>query len=101
MTMLNGAIVAMLISIAAGIAIRAWAFAIFALFVAFGLGTVIFAEGSSLIAAALSSIAILALMEVSYLVGVFLSGLWRRARKLPKNTSVADPAHATDKHRRG
>ncbi|CAN7554848.1 hypothetical protein LJR231_004041 [Phyllobacterium sp. LjRoot231] len=99
--MLNGAIVAMVISIAAGTSIRAWAFAIFAVFVACGLGAVTFAEGSSLIAAALSSFAILALMEVSYLVGVFLSGLWRRTRKLPKNGSVADPAHATDKHRRG
>jgi len=100
MTMLSGAIVVMAISIAAGTSIRVWAFAIFAFFVATGLGIVTFTQGSSLIAATLSSIAILALMEVSYLVGVFLSGLWRRTRKLPKNGSVADPAHATDEHRR-
>jgi len=98
--MLSGAIVVMAISIAAGTSIRVWAFAIFAFFVATGLGIVTFSQGSSLMAAMLSSIAILALMEVSYLVGVFLSGLWRRTRKLPKNGSVADPAHATDEHRR-
>jgi len=99
--MLSGAIVVIVISIAAGASIRVWAFAIFAVFVASGLGIVLFTEGSSLIAATLSSIAILALMEVGYLVGVFFSGLWRRTRKLPKNSSVADPAHATDKQRRG
>ena len=99
MTMLSGAIVVMVISITAGTSIRVWAFAIFAFFVATGLGVVTFTQGSSLIAAALSSVAILALMEVSYLVGVFLSGLWRRTRKLPKNGSAADPAHAADEHR--
>ncbi|WP_271894444.1 hypothetical protein [Candidatus Phyllobacterium onerii] len=99
--MLSGAIIAMVISIAAGTFLRAWAFAIFAIFIAFGLGAATFAQGSSLIAAALSSFAILALMEVGYLVGVFGSGLWRRRRKLPKNGSVADPAHAIDKNRRG
>lgn len=97
--MLSGAIVVMAISITAGTAIRVWAFAIFAFFVATGLGIVTFTQGSSLIAATLSSVAILALMEVSYLVGVFLSGLWRRTRKLRKNGSVADPARVTDKHR--
>ena len=99
--MLSGAIIAMVITIAAGTSLRAWAFAISAIFVAFGLGAATFADGSSLIAAALSSFAILALMEVSYLVGVFGSGLWRRSRKLPKIGSVADPAHAMDKNRRG
>jgi hypothetical protein len=99
--MLSGAIVVMVISITAGTAIRVWAFAIFAFFVATGLGIVTLTQGSSLIAATLSSIAILALMEVSYLVGVFLSGFWRRTHKLPKNGSVADPAHATDKNRQG
>ncbi|UXN62659.1 hypothetical protein N8E88_18800 [Phyllobacterium zundukense] len=97
--MLSGAIVVMLISITAGTAIRVWAFAIFAFFVATGLGVVTFTGGSSLIAATLSSMAILALMEVSYLVGVFLSGLWRRTRKFPKSGSTADAAHATDEHR--
>jgi hypothetical protein len=97
--MLSGAIVVMVISITAGTAIRVWAFALFAVFVATGLGIVTFTQGSSLIAAMLSSIAILALMEVSYLVGVFLSGLWHRTRKLPKNGSAADPAHVTDEHR--
>ena len=99
MTMLSGAIIVMVISITAGTAIRVWAFAIFAFFVATGLGVVTFTQCSSLIAAALSSIAVLALMEVSYLVGVFLSGLWRRTRKLPKNGSTADAAHAADEHR--
>lgn len=99
--MLSGAIIAMVISIAAGTFIRAWAFAVSAIFIAFGLGVATFAEGSPLMAAALSSFAILALMEVSYLVGVFGSGLWHRSRKLPKNGSVADPAHAMDKNRRG
>jgi hypothetical protein len=97
--MLSGAIIVMVISITAGTAIRVWAFAIFAFFVATGLGVVTFTQGSSLIAAALSSIAVLALMEVSYLVGVFLAGLWRRTRKLPKNGSTADAAHAADEHR--
>ncbi|UXN59207.1 hypothetical protein N8E88_09625 (plasmid) [Phyllobacterium zundukense] len=99
--MLSGAIVVTVISITAGTAIRVWASAIFAFFVACGLGIVTFTQGSSLIAAALSSIVILALMEVSFLAGVFSSGLWRRARSLRKNDSVTDPAHATDKNRRG
>lgn len=100
MTILNGAIIVVLISIAAGSAIPVWGFAIFAFFVSIGWGGVSYAAGSSLIASTIYSIGVLVLMEVSYLVGVFVSGFWRRARKVPKNGSVADPAQATSKHRR-
>ncbi|PSH64994.1 hypothetical protein [Phyllobacterium sophorae] len=101
MTILNGAIIVVLISIAAGTAIPVWGFAIFAFFVSIGWGGgVFYAGGSSLITATIYSIGVLVLMEISYLAGVFLSGLWRRARKAPTNGRVADPAQATSKHRR-
>ncbi|UXN67278.1 hypothetical protein N8E89_24195 (plasmid) [Phyllobacterium sp. A18/5-2] len=99
MTLVSGTIIVMVISIAAGSTIPVWGFAIFAFVVATGWGALSLVEGSSLVAAALSTIGILVLMEVCYLVGVFLFGLWRRARKLPKNGSVADRAPATNKHR--
>ena len=100
MTILNGAIIVVVISIAAGSAIPVWGFAIFAFFVAAGLGGVSFAAGYSLIAAISHSIGLLVIMEISYLVGVFLSALWRRTPKAPKSASVADPAQATSKQRR-
>ncbi|MBP2444319.1 hypothetical protein [Rhizobium leguminosarum] len=88
--MLITTLVAAVISIAAGAAIRAWAFAVFAFLVAIGFGSVAFADGSSVIAAVLSGIAILVLMEIGYLAGVFVSGLLRRSAKLRENKSVAD-----------
>lgn len=46
----------------------------FAFLVAIGFGSVAFADGSSVIAAILFGVAILSLMEIGYLAGVFLSG---------------------------
>lgn len=99
MTILNVTIIIAAISIAAGSAIPVWGFAIFAFLVAAGAAILSFAGGTSLIGATIYSIGILVLMEVSYLIGLFLSGLWRRTRKVPKNGSAADPARATSKHR--
>ncbi|MBB4214830.1 uncharacterized membrane protein (UPF0182 family) [Rhizobium sp. BK212] len=93
--MLITAVVAAVISIAAGASIRAWAFAIFAFLVAIGFGSVVFTDGSSMIAAILSAIAILALMEVGYLAGVFVSGFVRRSARQRQNNSVADNVAAT------
>ncbi len=87
MTILNGAVIVVLISIAAGTAIPVWGFAIFAFFVATGWGVASYVAGSTLIGTMINSMGVLVLMEISYLVGVFLSGLWRRARKVPKNRS--------------
>ncbi|MBY3225146.1 hypothetical protein HFO17_03930 [Rhizobium laguerreae] len=92
---------AAVISIAAGASIGAWAFAIFAILVAIGFGGVAFAGGSSVIAAMLSGIAILVLMEIGYLAGVFLSGLLRRSAKLRENNSVADSVATTSEHPQG
>ena len=67
--MLITALIAAVISIAAGASIRAWAFAIFAFLVAIGFGGVVFVDGSSAVAAIGSGIAILVLMEIGYLSG--------------------------------
>ncbi|RUM22980.1 hypothetical protein EFQ99_23375 [Rhizobium vallis] len=83
-------LVAALVSIAAGTSIRAWAFAIFAFLVAIGLGSVAFVDGSSVITASLSGIAILVLMEIGYVAGVFLSGFARRSARLRENSSGTD-----------
>jgi hypothetical protein len=42
------------------------------------------------LAAVLSGFAILAMMEIGYLAGVFVSGLLRRSARLRENNSVAD-----------
>jgi len=99
--MLITALIAAVISIAAGASIRAWAFAIFAFLVAAGFGSVAFVEGSSVIAAILSAIAILVLMEIGYLTGVFVSGLVRRSSRLRENNSVADTVAAASEHQQG
>ncbi|MBB4190543.1 ABC-type multidrug transport system permease subunit [Rhizobium aethiopicum] len=93
--MLITTLVAAVISIAAGASIRAWAFAIFAILVAIGFGSVAFADGSSLIGAIVSGIAFLVLMEIGYLAGVFLSGFARRSARLRQNNSAADSVAAT------
>ncbi|EJC81038.1 hypothetical protein Rleg4DRAFT_2708 [Rhizobium leguminosarum bv. trifolii WSM2297] len=86
--MLITTLIAAVISIAAGACIRAWAFAIFAFIVAIGFGGVVFVDGSSAAVAIGSGIAILALMEIGYLTGVFLSGLLRRnARRRESNSA--------------
>ncbi|ARM89747.1 hypothetical protein RHEC894_CH03476 [Rhizobium sp. CIAT894] len=93
--------VAVLISIAAGASIRAWAFAIFALLVAIGFGGVAFADGSSVVAAVLSGVAILAFMEIGYLAGVFVSGFLRRNARTRENNSVADNVATTHERPQG
>jgi len=99
--MLITAFIAAVISIAAGASIRAWAFAFFAFLVAIGFGSVAFVEGSSVIAAILSGIAMLALMEIGYLTGVFASGLLRRNSRLRENNSVADTVAAASERQQG
>ena len=99
--MLITALIAAVISIAAGASIRAWAFAIFAFLVATGFGSVAFVEGASVIAAILSCIAMLVLMEIGYLTGVFASGLLRRSSRLRENNSVADTVTAASEHQQG
>jgi hypothetical protein len=99
--MLITTLVAAVISIVAGASIRAWGFAIFAFLVAIGFGSVAFADGSSVIAATLSGIAILALMEIGYLAGAFLSGLLRRSARLRENNSVADSVATTSERPQG
>ena len=89
--MLNGTIIVILISLAAGAAIRAWAFAMFAIVVALGFGIVAY-QNSSLLGAALYGLGILVLMQVCYVTGVFVVGLWRRSRRAAKDRAVADPA---------
>ncbi|MGZ2485075.1 hypothetical protein ACVITL_003598 [Rhizobium pisi] len=91
-------LVTALVSIAAGAFIRAWAFAIFAFLVAIGFGGVAFADGSSVIAATLAGVAILALMEIGYVAGVFLSGFVRRSARLRENRSAPDNVAATSEH---
>ncbi|ANK87019.1 MULTISPECIES: hypothetical protein [unclassified Rhizobium] len=99
--MLITTLVAAVISIAAGASIRAWAFAIFAILVAIGFGSVAFVDGSSLIGAVVSGIAFLVLMEIGYLTGVFLSGFARRSARLPENNSAADSVAGTSERRQG
>lgn len=99
--MLITTVVAVVISIAAGASIRAWAFAIFAFLVAIGFGGVAFADGSSVIAAILSGIAILVFMEIGYLAGVFVSGSLRRSARLRENNSVADNVAPTRERPQG
>lgn len=98
MTILNVTIIIAVISIAAGSAMPVWGFAIFAFIVAAGVAVVSFAGETSLFGAAIQAIGVLVIMEISYLIGVFLSGLWRRTRKVPK--TMGDTAQATSKQRR-
>ncbi|RUM07629.1 hypothetical protein [Rhizobium chutanense] len=93
--------VAVVISIAAGASIRAWAFAIFAFLVAIGFGGVAFTDGSSVIAAILSGVAILVFMETGYLAGVFASGFLRRNARARENNSVADNVATTHERPQG
>ena len=96
--MLNGTIIVILISLAAGTAIRAWAFAIFAIVVAFGFG-IVANQSASLPEATLYGLGILVLMQVCYVTGVFVAGLWRRSRKPAKENAIADPAPVPSKQR--
>jgi bacteriorhodopsin len=97
--MLSGTIIVILISLAAGAAIRAWAFAIFAIVVALGFGTVAHQQ-ASLLEAALYGLGVLALMQVCYVTGVFVAGIWRRGRKPAEESKIADPAPVPSKQRR-
>jgi hypothetical protein len=99
--MLSVVIVMALVSIAASMFIRVGAFAVFAIFVACGFGVAQFLQGSSFVTAFLSTLAMLALMEIAYLVGLFLSGLWHRTSKLSKEAAATDNAPARGKHERG
>ncbi|MBY5352976.1 hypothetical protein HFO94_05345 [Rhizobium leguminosarum] len=99
--MLITILVAAVISIAAGASIRAWAFAIFAFLVAIGFGSVAFVDGSSVIAAIIFGVAILSLMEIGYLAGVFLSGFLRRSARLRENNSAADSVATTRERPQG
>jgi len=94
--MLNGTIIVILISLAAGAAIRAWAFAIFAIVVALGFG-IIAHQNASLLEAALYGLGILVLMQVCYVTGVFVVGLRRRSRRPAKDSAIADPAPVPSK----
>jgi hypothetical protein len=98
--MLNGTIIVILISLAAGAAIRAWAFAIFAIVVALGFGIVAH-QNASLLEAALYGLAILVLMQVCYVTGVFVAGLWRRSRKPSKESAIVDPTPVPSKQQQG
>ncbi len=89
--MLNGTIIVILISLAAGAAIRAWAFAIFAIIVALGFGIVAH-QNTSLLEAALYGLGILLLMQVCYVTGLFATGFWRRSRKSSKESAITDQA---------
>ncbi|ANM11968.1 hypothetical protein B5K08_18620 [Rhizobium leguminosarum bv. trifolii] len=95
--MLITALIAAVISIAAGVCIRAWAFAVFAFLVAIGFGGVVFVDGSSAVAAIGSAIAILVLMEIGYLTSVFLSGLLRRNARLRESHSVDNVSAASER----
>ncbi|OWV76390.1 hypothetical protein ATY77_25020 [Rhizobium sp. R634] len=99
--MLITALIAAVVSIVAGASIRAWAFVIFAFIVAIGVGSVVFADEASVLAALGSAIAILVLMEIGYLSGVFLSGLVRRNARLRENNSVADSVSAASERQQG
>ncbi|THK35521.1 hypothetical protein EHS39_24175 [Ensifer sp. MPMI2T] len=96
MTILSGVIVAA-VSIAAAARIRVVAFAVFALFVALGFGILTFMKGSPILDAAVSGIAFLLLMEISYIGGVFFWGLLRRARRHSARETIADPSHTPGK----
>ncbi len=98
--MLNGTIIVILISLAAGTAIRAWAFAIFAIVVSLGFGVVAH-QSASVLEAALYGLGILVLMQACYVTGVFAAGLWRRSRKPSKESAIADPAPVPGKQRQG
>ncbi|OWV79728.1 hypothetical protein ATY75_28580 [Rhizobium sp. N122] len=95
--MLITALIAAVISIAAGACIRAWAFAVFAFLVAIGFGGVVFVDGSSAVAAIGSAIAILVLMEIGYLTSVFLSGLLRRNARLRESNSADNVSAASER----
>jgi hypothetical protein len=95
--MLITTLIAAVISIAAGASIRAWAFAIFAFLVGIGFGGVVFVDGSSAVAAIGSGIAILVLMEIGYLTGVFLSGLLRRNARLRQSNSPDSVSAASER----
>lgn len=99
--MLITALIAAVVSIAAGASIRAWAFAIFAFLVAIGVGCVVFVDEASVLAALGSAIAILVLMEIGYLSGVFLFGFVRRNARLRENNSVADSVSAASERQQG
>ena len=99
--MLITTLVAAVISIAAGVSIRAWAFAILALLVAIGYGSVAFADRNSLIGAIVSGIAFLVLMEIGYLAGVFLSGFARRSARVRQINAAGDSVAATSERRQG
>ena len=99
--MLMTALIAAVVSIAAGASIRAWAFAIFAFLVAIGVGGVACVNEASVLAALGSAIAILVLMEIGYLSGVFLFGLVRRNARLRENNSVADSVSAASERQQG
>lgn len=99
--MLITMLIAVVVSIAAGASIRAWAFAIFAFLVAIGSGGVALVDGSSVVAAILSGITMLVLMEIGYLAGVFVSGLVRRNSRLRANNSVADTATPASERQQG
>lgn len=96
--MLNGTIIVIVVSLAAGTAIRAWAFAIFALAVALGFGIVAY-QSASLLEAAAYGLGILVLMQVCYVTGVFVTGLRRRSRKPATESTIADPAPVPGKQR--
>jgi len=96
--MLNGTIIVILISLAAGAAIRAWAFAIFAIVIALAFGIVAH-RSASLLEAALYGLGVLVLMQVCYVTGVFVAGFWRRSRKPSKDSAIADPAPVPSKQR--
>ncbi len=96
--MLSGTIIVILISLVAGAAIRAWAFAIFAIVVALGFG-IVAQQHASLFDAALYGLGILALMQVCYVTGVFTAGIWRRSRKPAKESTISDPARVPSKQR--
>ncbi|RFB91017.1 hypothetical protein B5K11_18125 [Rhizobium leguminosarum bv. trifolii] len=95
--MLITTLIAAVISIAAGACIRAWAFAVFAILVAIGFGGVVFVDGSSAVAVIGSAIAILVLMEIGYLTGVFLSGLLRRNARLRESNSADNVSAASER----
>lgn len=99
--MLSSAIMMVLVSIAASMFIRVGAFAIFAIFVACGFGVAEFLQGSSLLTAFLSGLGMLALMEIAYLIGLFLSGLWRRSGKLSKEVAARSNVAPRGKQERG
>ncbi len=98
--MLNGTIIVILISLAAGAAIRAWAFAIFAIVVALGFGIVAH-QNASLLEAALYGLAILVLMQVCYVAGSSWPGFGAAAASRPGESAIVDPAPVPSKQQQG